>query len=245
LSHSPTAQHVSSRLASRIVRQPRTPGASHRRILHRAHRDADTTAFLAWHGDYPPSLSHLAFPQPSASLSARCASISTPMSSTAHVNAEAGPSTPRVSVEPPETPTKSRRRSWFGLGGFGSGSGASSNPPRPRQEPGAEAGAEIELDDRPSVGPQRSTDANNQAKAGEGVSEVLTIDAQPVGSPRRSKRRSGPAQDEGEVMALSDLTLRRQSSRSTVRPSDPGLRASAEGERAEVSTHRATGPAVG
>lgn len=33
-------------------------------------------------------------------------------------NAEAGPSTPRSYHRTPETPTKSRRRSWFGFGGF-------------------------------------------------------------------------------------------------------------------------------
>lgn len=155
------------------------------------------------------------------------------MSTSTHVNAEAGPSTPRASAETPDTPTKPRRRSWFGLGSFGS----TSTPPRASKEGTRDEGVELELDDRPAVGSRQSVGVNGQPAEGDHA-EVLTIDAQPLGSPRRSKRRSGPPQDEGEVMALSDLGLRRQSSRSTVRPSDPGLRASTEGHRAEVRRYR-------
>lgn len=157
------------------------------------------------------------------------------MTSTTHVNAEAGPSTPRPA---PETPTKSRRRSWFGFGGF------SSTPVTPRgsKETGRDRddgeGA-LELVDRAvrSDGDTSTAgalpDNHNDGSGLASDKEILTIDAHPVGSPRRSKiRSSAQTEDEGEVVALSDL--RRPSSRSTVRPTDPGLRVSVEGDHDTV-----------
>lgn len=163
-----------------------------------------------------------------------------------HEQAEAGPSKPRT---PPDTPeTKSRRRSWFGLvtSPFASTAPASSSGSSPRRKSFADDEAGHELTERssksslidPSLSPAGRSGSMRRSKGtletapGE---EVLTIDGQvetptSVRSRRKKKWRStGLDEEQGETVRLEDLSLRRGSSRSTLRPSQEAVRDTATG----------------
>lgn len=135
------------------------------------------------------------------------ASPATPARAEEGQNAEAGPSTPRSYRTPPETPTRSggstRRRSWFGFGGLTSVSTPSRDKADPARRLSFEAGSGSELADRHP--PRTPTDTRH---VDDDAREELTIDAQPAESPRRSKRRSKSAIEDGEVLALQTLSKR-------------------------------------
>ena len=148
-------------------------------------------------------------------------------------NAEAGPSTPRSYRTPPETPTKSggtRRRSWFGFGGFG----GLSTPSKERLDSPRRSSLDVglELDDR------GQPNGRGQAVRQDGdATEELTIDAQPTSPTARGKRRSKPSADaggDGEVMALRDMT-KRSGSDDHHRQSKDQVRSSVETAGPEVS----------
>ena len=141
-------------------------------------------------------------------------------------NAEAGPSrltsTPTSTHTPPATPSKMKRRSWFG---FASPSAllipAAPSPKASgrRSSKGAASGTEGALEEMlemTEAGPSSrrfsldTTPRPSGNKVDDGAVEVLTIDGETETTVKKKKgrRRSMKGRDEGEAVMMADLSGR-------------------------------------